>query len=43
VKYALNKLGIADPARQVQNFVERAAPEGAWRGWCIRWLRIIKA
>jgi hypothetical protein len=25
VKYALNKLGIADPARNVQNFVERAA------------------
>lgn len=25
VKYALNKLGIADPARQVQNFVEKAA------------------
>jgi hypothetical protein len=25
VKYALNKLGIEDPARQVKNFVERAA------------------
>jgi hypothetical protein len=29
VKYALNKLGIADPARNVQNFVEKAAETSA--------------